>query len=164
MDMSRVIPEDQHWAARTQMLIDRQLIERSTILFGRAIDGRDADTPLFDECLTDDVEFSYPFGKWKGLTEHRRVYRTHVLKLFAATQHFFSNALIDISGNSAVAQYYVTAVHKLPVARGGEVAKLGLIYDQELLKASGHWKIKRQVGQFIWADSTFESITLEAIS
>src|ERR1700678_4231403 len=52
-----------------QLLCDRSEIERLAYILAR---GNDIDKNAFDDCMCDDVEVIYSFGRWHGVEEHKK--------------------------------------------------------------------------------------------
>jgi hypothetical protein len=136
-----------------RLLADRIGIERAAYLYGRALDSRDAEgQKLFKQCMLPDVEVEYFFGKWQGVEEHMKIHRATVQQNFTMTQHMLSNPLIEISGDTATAEWYVHAVHGVKSESGDRIVYAGAIYRQDLVRTSEGWRIKRHHCTTTWED------------
>lgn len=136
-------------ADAAQMLLDRIEIEKLAFLYGR---GNDMSSSYFDQCMTDDVEVIYPFGQWKGLEEHKRQRDATIGIAFTFTQHLLTNALIDIDGDTAKAQYYVYAAHGIAKPGGQDIVYAGAIYTHDVVRTPKGWRIKRHHCDTLWID------------
>lgn len=132
-----------------QWLRDRVEIEHLVYLYGR---GNDVDVRYFDQCMTDDVEVEYPFGKWKGLEEHKRMHQATIPVTFTFTQHFLVNPVIEIDGNTATGHYNVFAAHGMTTPEGQKVVYAGAIYMHDLVRTPKGWRIKRHQCVTKWVD------------
>ena len=133
-----------------RQLQDRIEIEKVGYLYGRALDGRNPD--LYDQCLTEDVRVEYPHGTWQGLEQHKANNRKTAQQAFNWTHHVYSNPLIAIDGDTATAQWYVTAWHGMPGEDGEEIVAAGALYDQELVRTPAGWRIARHVCTLRWTE------------
>jgi hypothetical protein len=134
-------------AARS--LQDRIDVERLAILYGK---GNDRGGRYFDQCLCDDVQVEYSFGKWTGREEHKRVHAATIPVIFTFTQHLITNADIEIHGDTATGEYLVTAAHGVNTKDGPRVIWAGAIYRQECIRTEKGWRIKRHKCEDLWAD------------
>ena len=134
-----------------QIIVDRIEIEKLAFLFAR---GNDVDSSFFDQCLTEDVEVIYPFGEWKGLEEQKRHRDSSIGKVFAYTQTFLTNAIIDIDGDVARAQYHVLAAHGKKPPGDREVIFSGGVYTHDLVRTAQGWRIKRHHRKTLWRSTT----------
>ena len=72
--------------------------------------------------------------------------------MFTFTRHAISNALIEIDGDRARAQYYVTSPHGLASDDGVRVVWGGGIYTHELVRTPAGWRISKHVCTDVWMD------------
>ena len=132
-----------------QTLLDRIEIEKLGFLCARGID---TDAAYFDQCMTEDVEVVYPFGQWSGRAAYKRARDETIGATFAFTQHLLTNAIIDIDGDTARAQYYVFAAQALKATGGKDVVYAGATYTQDLVRTPQGWRIKRHHCESRWID------------
>jgi len=130
-------------------LRDRIEIERLVYLYGR---GNDVDVAFFDQCMIDEVEVEYPFGKWKGLDAHKRMHQATIPVAFTFTQHYLSNPIIEIDGDTATGHYNVFAAHGMKTPDGQAVVYAGAIYMHDLVRTPKGWRIKRHRCVTTWID------------
>jgi len=135
-----------------QWLVDRAQIEQVGILYGRANDDRDETQPLWTECLAEDVVVEYPFGSWQGRETHRKIHRAGILDVFRKTQHGLTNAIIEITGDTATAEYLVHTAHVLLSDNTDKIIFGGSIYRQNLVRAAEGWRISRHQCLAPWID------------
>ena len=112
------------------------------------MDNRSADD--FDALMTDEVEVLYGFGQWRGRELHKRIFLATIPMVFTATQHAITNALIEIDGMTAEAEYDVLATHVIGDASA--IARVGLVYRQGLTKSDLGWRIHRHEASTVWVD------------
>jgi SnoaL-like domain len=129
-------------------LCGRDGVVEAGSLFVHAID---LDERYFDQCLSEDVEVIYSFGRWRGREEHKR--RCRLLKdTFAETRHMLSNPLIKIDGLNAKASWYVFAMHILKGKEADGAIYAGCVYHQDLIFLGDAWLIKRHQCDAAWQD------------
>jgi hypothetical protein len=150
--------------ASLRWLRDRVEIEETSRRFGRAADSRDDEerNALLDSCMTDDVEVQYPWGTWHGREEEKRKLATGISALFRVTRHMLTNALIEIDGDRATAEYYVTSPHAVQSADGEKFVWGGGIYRQELVRTRDGWRIAKHHCTGIWIDDDGSLVTKTA--
>jgi hypothetical protein len=132
-----------------QWLRDRIEIEQLAFLFAK---GNDLNADYYAQCMLDDVEVEYPFGKWKGLATQKRIRDGTIGVCFTFTQHDISNPTIEINGDAGRAQYNVFASHGLATAAGQKVVYAGAVYTQDVVRTPKGWRIKRHHCAMSWAD------------
>jgi len=135
-----------------QWLVDKAQIEHVGMLYGRANDDRDEAQPLWADCLAEDVVVEYPFGSWQGLETHRKIHRAGILNVFRKTQHALTNAIIDVSGGAATAEYLVHTAHVLLADDTDRIIFGGSIYRQNLVRTAEGWRIDRHQCFEPWID------------
>ncbi|MGA4800739.1 nuclear transport factor 2 family protein [Streptomyces lavendulocolor] len=129
-------------------------------------DQRDWDA--LEQVFTDEVRLDYTsldggepavvpakglVGAWSGL-----------LGAFTATQHVFSNFLVDLDGDTAVCTAMFQATHRLPNEHGGPLWTLGGHYRFALVRTGDGWRINDVVMTATWADGNRQLLTLAAES
>lgn len=127
-------------------------------------DQRDWDA--LEQVFTDEVRLDYTslnggepavlpakdlVAAWSGL-----------LGSFAATQHLFTNFLVDLTGDEAVCTAMFQATHKLPNDHGGPLWTLGGHYRFALRRTEGGWRIHDVVMTATWADGNQQLFTIAA--
>ena len=75
-----------------------------------------------------------------------------MLQMFTFTHHVITNSLIEIDGDRASAQYYVTSPHVIATDNGVRVVWGGGIYAQELVRTPAGWRISKHVCTDVWMD------------
>lgn len=138
--------------APQQWLVDRVHVEETGLMYGRANDDRDPSQPLWDECMTEDVEVTYIFGSWRGLETHKKMHRAGLLEVFTLTRHALTNPRIVIDGDRASAEFLVHAVHGIATPQGEKIVYGGAIYYQDLIRTAAGWRIKRHRCETTWID------------
>lgn len=120
-------------------IADRLAIIEVIHTYSRGLDRADAEI-LLSTCWPD-AEVDYGF--FKGAAHPFLENMPNGLKRYGNTQHQISNTIIEISGNEARVESYVTAHHYLPVEDGDdtEMTYIGRYLDQ-MEKRDNVWKIK----------------------
>ncbi|MFF8287837.1 nuclear transport factor 2 family protein [Streptomyces sp. NPDC016309] len=87
-----------------------------------------------------------------------------LLGSFTATQHVFSNFLVDLDGDTAVCTAMFQATHRLPNEHGGPLWTLGGHYRFALVRTDSGWRISDIVMTATWADGNQQLLTMAAKS
>ena len=137
---------------------DRAEIESLMHLFAR---GNDIDSSYYEQCMTDDVEVDYGADvmKFQGLAQLKSI-RDEMWTYdparperfgFLFTQHLIGNALIEIDGDTARAQYYALATHGL-IGKDGEptIVPAGCVYTQHSIRTPKGWRVNRHTCRIMW--------------
>ncbi|MEM1323836.1 MAG: nuclear transport factor 2 family protein, partial [Bacteroidota bacterium] len=124
----------------TDVLAAKQAIAELHYKYAQGIDKQDWTT--FRSIFHDQVDADY--SKWGMGAEQmsRDDYTTLVQHLFGkeglVTQHYMTNFLIEVEGNTAQGDTYVFARHKL----GDEIMNLNAYYTCKYLNTDQGWKIR----------------------
>jgi hypothetical protein len=137
---------------------DRAEIESLMHLYAR---GNDLDSKYYAMCLTDDVEVDYgdDVMKFRGLAQLQAI-RDEMWTYdpdrperfgFLFTQHMIANALIEIEGDTARAQYYALATHGL-IGKDGQptIVPAGCVYTQDVKRTPLGWRVWRHKCRIQW--------------
>jgi len=89
-------------------LIAQRDIERQLIKFARAMDNKDWES--IKTILSDDVIADFGTGEIQGVDNIINVIRSF-LDNCGPTQHLLGNIIIDVSGNKATSEAYVSDMH-----------------------------------------------------
>ena len=122
---------------------DRLAIHDVLAKHSRGVDR--ADSAILKSAYWPDAEVEY--GGFNGLAHQFCENLPAGIKRYARTQHSISNIAIELSGDDAVVETYVTAYHYLEVDgdQGTEMTYLGRYVDR-MQKRGNVWKIiHRQV-------------------
>lgn len=128
---------------------DRTQIEELMARYASAIDAKQYDE--IASCFAADATAQYPgfSGLLKGTSDivaHMRL----ALDALDATQHLFTNFIIDIEDDSARLSCEILAQHVRRGVRGGETYLAGGHYKVELRRIAGQWKIVNLLAQSRW--------------
>ncbi|MFF8843915.1 nuclear transport factor 2 family protein [Streptomyces sp. NPDC015127] len=125
--------------------------------FFRALDAREFADGWGGGFFTDDVRTTTPVGDAEGADAVRH---TEVaIGRFARTQHMASDVLVDVGGDeeTATASWNALMVHvhhDSTLRERGEGADplftVGGVYDAELLRTPGGWRISRMDVRAVW--------------
>ncbi|QGV78562.1 nuclear transport factor 2 family protein [Streptomyces ficellus] len=85
-----------------------------------------------------------------------------LLGSFTATQHVFSNFLVDLDGDAAVCTAMFQATHRMPNEHGGPLWTLGGHYRFGLVRGGDGWRVADVVMTATWADGNQQLLTLAA--
>ena len=120
-------------------MADRLAIIEIIHTYARGVDR--ADAGILKSTCWDDAELDY--GGYKGPAHAFCEMLPDGLRMFLNTQHQISNTLIEISGNTANVESYLTAHHRRP--NDTEMTYIGRYLDR-MEKREGVWKINfRQI-------------------
>jgi hypothetical protein len=141
--MSRTAGRD----SALQELLDKQAIHEVLLRYCRGVDRRDEEI----------LRSVYHADAIHEHGEHAMNAREFVSVIvdsigrFAATSHFLTNALIEVSGDLAHAESYVLACHR--TERSGERSDLTLAlrYVDRLERRAGVWAIVHRVALHDWS-------------
>jgi ketosteroid isomerase-like protein len=135
-------------AERLQRTLDQQEIADVIHRYCRGIDRCDFD--LVRSCYHPDGIDDH--GDFRGGVEDFIAYVQRTLPTFERTMHFIGNVLIEPVGDTARAESYTIAHHRIP-ARGSKPERdynVGLRYVDDFERRAGKWKIAARVCIFDW--------------
>lgn len=137
-------------------LFDKQAITELIYTYARAIDR--CDLQLLRSCFHADS--THDHGEFEGSSRDFCDWAMDLLQRLTATQHHIGNILIELDGDSAHAETYWVAYHRIPAEAGGSgvVAGrgeetdlfIGGRYIDRLERRNDGWKIARRVGIHDW--------------
>ena len=141
-DEAAVLPQ------KLQELADRLEISELIATYGQI-----ADQKRFEDsrsCCTEDVLADFGFGRAHGV-DTLIGYGRQALGVFERTQHFISNVLIDLAGDSATVTANVLAVH-IPQADDPKTHfDLGGLYQFSTVRTTAGWRISRVRFDAVWS-------------
>lgn len=107
-------------------------------------------------------EATVAYGAFEGSAHAFCEFLPDAIRHYARTQHSVTNVRIDIHGDEARVESYVTAYHYLAVADGPdrEMTYLGRYLDT-LRRRDGYWKIEHRQVVMDWNQNTDASAILE---
>ena len=135
-------------AERLQRTLDQQEIADVIHRYCRGIDRCDYD--LVRSCYHPDGIDDH--GDFRGGVDDFIAYVQRGLPTFERTMHFIGNVLIEPKGDTARAESYAIAHHRIP-ARGSKPERdynVGLRYVDDFERRHGEWKIAARVCIFDW--------------
>lgn len=123
----------EEWIAR---FLDRTAVSDLLLDFARRLDEKDWDG--YASNFTEDGVLELPWKRQgrQGLAEHVAA----DLSRFHATQHYSTNHVIDIEGDTACSRSYLIGVHVLDPSDPSRHADVGGWYDCELRRTADGWK------------------------
>ena len=128
--------------ASVQRMMDELEIRRTIARLCRAVDRMDME--LMRSCFHPDATFGEGHeGGVEAFIEYCRSGRAP----YVSTTHFIGNQLIEIDGETAWAETYVRAAHRLP-GEGGQLPKERIAhgrYVDRVEKRDGEWRIARRL-------------------
>ena len=139
---------------------DREIIHDMICLYTHALDRRRWD--IMPTLFHDDGIFLFGdvSGDWKGFVEQART----IIDPMISTHHQLGNILINIEGNTAWCECYLTATHIIPAdfpeglplpAFGRDyIATIGGRYIDKFEKRDGKWGIVSRNGLYDWRQYT----------
>ncbi len=130
-------------------LLDHHAIRDVLYRYCRAIDRRQYDDvrACYHPDATDD------HGVYQGGVDGFIDYISRDLPRYERTMHFLGNVLVELDGDSARAETYCIAYHRVPV-RGDKPERdftVGLRYVDRFARRDGRWAIAERVCAFEWS-------------
>ncbi|RJG03172.1 nuclear transport factor 2 family protein [Noviherbaspirillum sedimenti] len=129
-----------------QRLLDKQEIYELVCTYCRAVDRLDRD--LMRSCYHDDA--TEKRGFFDGTADAFCDFVVETLHGIASTQHFIGNALIDVDGDTAYGEIYLTAQHRLVVDGTEKDLFVGGRYIDRYERRQGVWKIAFRTERHDW--------------
>ena len=133
-------------ADRICRYLDQHDIREVIYRYCRGIDRRDYE--LVRSCYHLDATDDH--GDFSGNIDDFLVYVQRSLPRYERTMHFIGNVLIDVHGDTARAESYLTAYHRVPASRTKPerdfIANLRYVDDFE--RRHGEWRIAARVCVF----------------
>lgn len=120
-------------------LADREAIRDCLIRYARATDRCDAD--LLASVFWPDAQTDYEGFHIGAVGDYLAKTATATRDFMEQTAHLVGNMLIEIDGDSARAETYVFAFHRLPMDGGPQDLLLGARYLDRLEKRDDYWRI-----------------------
>ena len=139
-------------------LANRMAIQEILHIHSRGVDR--ADEEILKSAYWPDAEVAY--GGYNGPAWPFCEALPNSIRKYAATQHTVSNILIELDGDEAVTESYVTAYHYLANENGEdtEMTYLGRYIDH-MQKRDNVWKIKFRQVVMDWNQNANASAILE---
>lgn len=123
-------------------LLAERNIQRQLITFARAMDSRD--WAAIEAIVTEDMRADFGIGEVKGRSELINLLRSF-LDNCGVTQHLLGNFMIEVEGDAATSQSYVSDMH-LGKDTGDNISFRTLgNYCDTWKKVDGVWLIARRV-------------------
>lgn len=141
-----------------QALLDKWDIYDVLLRYCRAADRCDA--ALWSDCFHDDARIRIG-GLYEGAADGFAGQALAAMRKLTRTQHFLSNALIELGGDSARVESYVTAFHRISAADGDWDCLVGGRYLDRFERRGGVWRIAERRAVFDWNrdDPTAETMS-----
>ncbi len=134
------------------MKSDRDQLQELMANYANAIDSKDYDGVM--NCFA--PEGTATFAGFSNSLKGNRAVRDHMsasLELLDATQHLFSNFIIDVDGDHARLSAGIMAQQVRRGAPGGDTYMAGNTYKVEARRVTGEWKIRSAtLGPVLWGD------------
>ena len=128
---------------------DRDQVQELLITYFACVDAGDFDG--LGDCFVSDAEATYNSNVCTGrdaivgLTKHRTV-------ALDAMQHYVTNFVVDIDGDTARMTAHILAQHVRYNTPGGDAYLVGGRYNVEARRIGGKWKIARIKAASAWGD------------
>lgn len=123
------------------LLAERE-IYRKLVRFAHAMDERQWD--LLEEITTRDIEADVGVGPLQGRDALVSVMR-QFLDQCGTTQHLLGNVLIDVNGDNATSQAYVSDMHLGCEGKENITFRTLGLYKDEWKKLDGQWRMCRRL-------------------
>ncbi len=134
---------------RLSRVADQQEISEVIYRYCRGIDRCDYD--LVRSCYHPDAIDDH--GDFRGGIDDFIAYVKNGLPRFESTMHFIGNLLVDVHGDTARAESYLIAHHRLRESRSKPQRDfvVGLRYVDDFERRHGEWRIAGRVCVFDWS-------------
>lgn len=142
---------------KLKLLLDKQEIIEIIYTYCRAIDRRDPE--LLQSVFHSDS--THDHGPYEGSSSGFCKFVLDAFRTIGATQHLVGNILIDLKGNTAFAETYWVAFHRIPEKQSGpdvlfkshggdEDLFIGGRYIDRFDRRNGVWRIAHRFGVHDW--------------
>jgi hypothetical protein len=139
-----------------QWVRDRAEIEELMALYAR---GNDVSWRYNADWMADDMEVDYGSNQELnsavlaafGPRDESAPDEPGLRGFFTFTQHFVTNAIIEVDGDTGRGEYYVSANHGL-IDKNGKpaVVPVGAVYTQDVVRTPKGWRVKRHKCRILW--------------
>ena len=128
--------------AAVQHLLDQNAVEKVHVRYCRGIDR--TDWKLVRSCFHDDAYADY--GDFKGKLDDFIAYAQRGV-IFQYTMHFIGNQLVEIVGDTAWAEHYTRAYHRILPTEQAPASDwhMCLRYIDRMEKRKDEWRIANRV-------------------
>jgi hypothetical protein len=135
------------------VLLDQQEIRGVLALYCRAVDRLDP-TLLADVYHSDATDDHGSNDPDISATRFRSTILTHLRESFTSTQHVLGGIHVEVAGDVANSETYVTAYHVCPLDSFGETFMnvIGARYVDRFERRTGAWRISRRVAVRDWSE------------
>jgi ketosteroid isomerase-like protein len=140
-------------SAAADLLADRLGVVDTVVAYSTAVDTRD--WTLFASLFTPDAVWEYRAGSELRTGPQDIVERVRPsIERLDATQHFVTNHVVAVEGDTATHTCYYLAQH----LRGGESFLAAGRYEDELRRTEDGWRIARRTLISTWTDGNPEVV------
>lgn len=139
---------DHNWE-RLARVVDQQEIADVIYRYCRGIDR--CDFELVRSCYHPDAIDDH--GDFRGGVDDFIAFVQQGLPRFERTMHFIGNVLVEVQGDSARAESYVVAHHRMRASstKPERDFDVGLRYVDDFERRDGEWRIAARVCVFDWS-------------
>ena len=140
--MTPVTPEE---------IADRIEIDDLLTRYAAAVDTKDWE--LYRTVFTDDAVIDYTSaGGIRGSLGEVVEWLSHAMKLFPMTQHFVTNRLVVLDGDTATGRAYYYNPLGRPDGKGGtQLLFMGGYYHDRFRRTADGWRIAERVEETTWS-------------
>jgi ketosteroid isomerase-like protein len=141
-------------------LVDTQAVVQVTLRYATAIDSRDWD--LFASCFAVDAVAHYHQPGQDDIHGRDAIlaFMQAGIEPLTGTQHFVSNHVVSIDGDSATCVSYVASQHVRRKAEGGPLLMIAGIYRDQLQRIDNSWEITRRDAHGSWVAGNMAVVTI----
>lgn len=137
-------------SAALESLLDHRAIEAVLVRYATALDSKD--WPRLQSCFTPDAVADYEgIGLREGYKSIQDACQG-ALEPLDASQHLVTNIEADVTGDVATARCYFQAQHVRSGTPGGDNFIIAGRYEDELVRRSESWVIRRRVLRVLWTE------------
>jgi hypothetical protein len=134
------------------LLADRLEIDDLLTRYTVAVDTKDWD--LLATCFTPDAHIDYrASGGTEGSYPEVAAWLAEILAAFPMTQHFCTNRMVTIDGDTATARSYFYNPMGMPDADGQKLMFVGGYYNDHLVRTPDGWRIRERIEEMAWMDT-----------
>lgn len=131
-------------------MTDREAIQQLVAIYARALDEKDYET--IASCFAADAEVEYvSFSAAMTGRDEIMAHMKKALEPLTATQHLFTNFIIELDDAAASLACDVLAQHIAGAGGGAETFLSGGKYQVGLRRTDGRWAFASVVARSVWS-------------
>lgn len=130
-------------------MTDRESAQQLMAVYARALDEKDYET--IEQCFAHDASVQYTgFSAAMNGREEITAHMKKALDPLSATQHMFTNFIIEVDGDAAKLYCDIIAQHVTGAGDDSEIYMAGGKYNVELRRRGEGWEFARLLANSVW--------------